>query len=176
MPYGSLDSAQERVLATVVRGAKVVDLGAGHCTLSRCLLELGAREVFAVDKCFPREVAETPRLHLCRWTFAEALTQLDAIEVAFLSWPVNVSTPGLVRLLERARSVAYLGVNNDAFVCGNIGLWSHLVRRQVLSVCECAANDLIVYGPDYAERPYLPHETRAMDAQLSAMRSLFSDE
>lgn len=140
--YGGLSASQEKVLGRLVRGRVVTDLGAGDCGYARKLLDLGAQRVVAVDKSFYHSFAD-PRIELVERYFRDFE---DDIDLAFVSWPVNWSTPGLVPALERASQVVYLGKTTDGLMCGWDGFWRHLQGRSVLSYHPEPTNSLIVYG------------------------------
>jgi hypothetical protein len=119
-----------KALANVVKGKIVHDLGAGDLELSRELLILGAREVYAIDK----EPRPKPRpwpkhLHYKQDYFANINRRLD---IAFLSWPINHDV-NLFPLVTTAGIVAYLGKNTDGSMCGTPRLFEVMVRRELLA-------------------------------------------
>lgn len=140
--YGGLSEAQEKALAALVAGRVVTDLGAGDCEYARKLLDLGAQRVVAVDKAFYHGWTD-PRVELVERYFRHFE---DDIDLAFVAWPVNWPTPGLVPAMERASQVVYLGKTTDGSMCGWDGFWRHLWGRSVLSYHPAATNSLVVYG------------------------------
>lgn len=140
--YGRLSNAQVDALRPFVAGRRVADLGAGQLNLSLALVAMGAAEVLAIDK---REMpaVQSPRLVLLRSQFGDVRLELD---VAFLSWPPNYTTPGLLQLLSGAKTIVYLGKNSDGSACGTPALFSFFLRREVVCYVPERPNTMIVYG------------------------------
>ena len=183
---GSLSPAQARVLAPVIDGRRVCDLGAGAFVLTADLIALGARRVDCVDKSLPRQVparvqAAAARagcaLGLHEQRFADLGPDVTAsANVALLSWPVNWRLAGLVERLLTVPVVVYLGKNTDGTACGGPDLWTHLAQRPVLAYVPERANVLTVYGPrpqaDAAAASAAAGGRQAPGDELAAMVSL----
>ena len=158
MSYGTLSLEQSGNLRPFLKKARVYDLGAGDLRLSRTLLHLGARHVFAVEKeadCRPA-LKEITYLHT---TFRDFI---DPAPLVFVSWPPNWET-GLRPIMEKAETVIYLGKNTDGISCGDASIWKHLMTREVLLHRPEPQNTLIVYGPKRVERAQLCEERVALD-------------
>jgi len=153
-------------MASHVADRVVWDLGAGDLVRARHMLDLGAREVVAVDKgWYDTPDAADPRLRPITAYF-EAVEVPDSIEVVFLGWPMNYPMPGLSRLLDVAEVVIYLGSNTGGSACGSPGLHDLLRVREPLAYEEHRRNTLIVYGNTPRESPLLAEEFAAMDGTL----------
>jgi len=158
MGFGVLSEAQKLAITPFVKGFLVHDLGAGDLQLSEELVRLGAKLVVAIDgKPYrgqaPRNV--TP-ITAC---FDE---YHGLIRTAFVSWPRNTFDFGLVRLIERAHFVLYLGKNSDGSACGFPQFWEVLRAREVLTHVPDRENTLIVYGHKQIQRPIIPEEYAAL--------------
>lgn len=149
---GSLTAAQVEALAPFVVGKYVADLGAGDLALSRHLVNIGARSVLAVDKNeMPRNRNKAIQQLRARFDVAQQVLLSEPADVAFLSWPVNHPTPGLMVIVAMTPCVVYLGKNSDGTACGTPGLFGELLRRKVLAFVPDRTNTLIVYGEQLAE-------------------------
>lgn len=139
--YGKLNYAQQSVVTTYVRGCSVTDLGAYQLEHSRQLLAFGAHDVIAVDR-LPA-TSTNPRIRCVRRLFEN---YHDDILVAFVSWPYNGVSSGLLRCIERAAKIIVLSKNTDGTVCGWPELYRHLITRKLLAYEPDRANCLIVVG------------------------------
>lgn len=156
---GTLTTEQCSVLAAVVRGRVVHDLGAGSGELSDVLIDLGAERVIAIDKDWRgRQDPHKVEVHRCYFHDFDG----PAPDVAFLSWPVNWHVNGLIALLEKARLVVYLGTNTGGSACGWPGLFEHLLRRTIVVHAPDQRNTLTVYGPPCPLRAPETGEEHAM--------------
>lgn len=145
MGYGYLNDKQYETVSKYVRDRHVHDLGAGDMRLSIEIASMGARSVVAVDK----EPIESGYQKLSRKVrVVKSLYQdyLGAIDIAFVSWPSNWETPGLLGCLERAQLVIYLGKNTEGTICGTPGFYEHLRRRKLLEYVPVRKNTLIIVG------------------------------
>lgn len=180
MPFGLLTSEMRTVLAEHVRGRTVHDLGAGDLVRACELSELGAESVLAFDKMDRRSVRELPGNVLSfRMSFEQILTETDLrpIDIAFVAWPANWRLPGLLELLERSRTICYLGINDEFTACGWPDLFSYLSTREVLSEVNHPRNDLLVYGKVLEHRRQLrPEERRGLSAPTAWSFQLLSKE
>lgn len=158
--YGQLSPEQREVVAAFVRGKRVIDLGCGNCALTNVLIETcGAEHVIALDyKMPPRE--DVPKIAFVNSLFEDYDSEVP--EVALLSWPVNRPLPALLRLVEQAETVIYLGKNTDGTSCGWRGLYEHFSGRAVLRHLPDRRNTLTVYGWPEADRPLTGEETAAI--------------
>lgn len=160
MAYGLLTPEMGEILRPHIAGVEVWDLGAGDLVYSRRLLALGAKSVVAVDK---SEMPEDPTVKRVWAYFKDVAVPEGGIAVALVAWPQNTPLHGLVDILTRCRKVVYLGSNTDGNACGNTGLFSHFLSRQVLAHVPYRRNSLVVYGEMTAEsRHPLPEEWAAL--------------
>lgn len=158
MAYGCLSTEQRKAVREVIQGRVVTDLGAGNLSLSAELLQLGATQVIAVDK--ERAQSANPQIQVIQSYFK---TFLNPIDVAFVSWPSNWETPGLIEALARSTIAIYLGKNSDGACCGTPKLFDSLHRREVLAHVPERKNTLIIYGSHQVQRPALGEECAAMN-------------
>ena len=179
MPYGPLTSPMRDILRPLVADRCVWDLGCGNFGHSEVLVELGA-QVVAIDKEWPRpwgsEQASPVGVQFHRMCFSElaevSLETLGAPDIAFVSWPSNYRTKGLLELVQRFDTVVYLGHNLDGTVCGWPALFEHFVGRALISHVEGvrdpdaddnwigpSLNAMMVYGAYSGdERSLVPEE------------------
>lgn len=153
-------TSQLEAIRSVVAGRRVHDLGAGDCSLSVMLLELGATHVTAIDK-HPIERVHPPvakrmgtgQLKFEQTSF-EQLEQTDvAIDVAFVSWPNNYNyDTALANLAQRAQTVVYLGSNYDYCACGGPHFFEQMVRRKLLAHVPDKQQTLIIVGEGLPNR------------------------
>ena len=164
MPFGTLTTEMVDAIRHVVQGQIVWDLGAGDLWYATELLHLGAAQVIAVDKERLRDGVEIPEgCTFARMGFHHVQAPPEGFDVAFLSWPTNYMAPGLVPLLEAARTVIYLGANTGGSACGDSRLWDHFAQRRIEVYVPCFRNSLIVYGEycGWYERPMVGEEIGA---------------
>jgi hypothetical protein len=165
MPYGSLTREMERVVANFVWNRAVWDLGAGDLTHTRALLGMGASQVVAIDRT-PMNLGvfsrEPPELVVRTEYFEATARRQERPDVAFLAWPVNWKSPGLLEIIETSPVVIYLGCNTGGSSCGTPDLFRALARRTVLAEVRHPQNDLIVYGGEGSPRDLRPEERAAL--------------
>jgi hypothetical protein len=141
--WGALSEKQAEIVRRYVSRRVVHDLGAGpYFSLSHQLVGLGAKQVIAVDQ----RISRARRFERIRCVRSKFDRFEEPVRTAFVSWPVNTKHSDLVRLLEGAKTVIYLGSNMDGTVCGGRPLWAHLRARKVLEHEPHPRNTLIVYG------------------------------
>lgn len=202
--FGKLNPAQTAIVRHYVAGRTVFDLGAGSYELSRCLVDLGAKKVYAVERNErfggPLEIG-TPYENV--QVIASGLRGLGqvarhkrraaelppvthrSIDVAFISWPSNEDSKmssysdfSLLDPVRRAKVVIYLGYNFDGTACGSRRLYQHLAKRKVLEHEPARGNVLIVYGallPHGKVRELLPEEHAGLDrSQIYYFRDAYS--
>lgn len=171
MGYGHLTSAQEALLAPFVSGREVWDLGSGDGSWARFLLKLGASSIVAVDKA--PLTKEAVHIHVITALFQDIPP--GPIDVAFLSWPSNNNLPGLIELLERARTVIYLGHNFEGTACGNVRLFQHLCGRKLLAYGPDRRNSLVVVGESLEDyRVPTPEERAGLSSEICSWPEHFS--
>ena len=138
-----LNREQKEAVSEFVEAKVVYDLGAGDGASSYELLNLGAAQVFAVDKTHYTDFPEF--LH---GNFEDLLEIIpEEIEVAYVSWPVNWLSPGLRALMNRADILIYVGSNTNGNACGHPLYFKDFMFRSVLAYVPSPANTLIIYGP-----------------------------
>lgn len=178
--YGKLTPPMEALLAGVVRGKHVWDLGAGNGELTRRIVGWGASHVTAVEK--DRDL--TPKAHMGSLTwlplyFEQARLQVPpepgGIDVAFVSWPQNTPLYGLVELLGMARTVVYVGSNTDGNACGWPELFMYFKTRKVLHQVPDRRNSMTVYGAVFPQGAPKRAETHEELAVLSRLMLSFED-
>lgn len=149
MDWGSLNKEQAKAIRPHVKGKTVWDLGAGDLTLSYQLLKLGAEKVVAVEK-EETHPSRSQAVEVQRKYFEQVL---ETPEVVFVSWPANRRDVGLLRLVQNARTVIYLGCNTDYTCCGDRSFFTELSQREVLAYVPERRNSLLVVGHTRMIRP-----------------------
>ncbi len=157
-------------LSTFVRGRVVHDLGAGNLMGSMALLEAGATTVVAVDVVYREDQITLAMAHFAASVAAEMNRRIDvraetfeellrkveagveALDVAFVSWPLNRRMPELVELCRRSRIVCYLGSCTDGNACGHEDLFEHFLGRELVAEVRDRANTLLIVAEPRAER------------------------
>jgi hypothetical protein len=139
--FGTLNKQQAEALRPFVEGHIVHDLGCGDMELSGEVYRLGAVEVHAIDK-DPPLVHPPNGVTFHRARFIEVL---EPIDVALISWPPNYEC-SLDLVVNRARTIIYLGMNFGGTSCGTVRLFVTLARREVLSYVPDRENVLTIYG------------------------------
>lgn len=158
MAFGALTDKQAGVVAEIVVGREIHDLGAGDLTLAYDLIQLGARSVVCIDK-EPMPPSTSPAVSTLQSYFNAVRAEPD---IAFLSWPVNRYDPGRDNLICRSRIVIYLGKNTDGSSCGNPVMFRLLARRELLAYVPARKNTLIIVGPKAVQRELMPEECVAI--------------
>ena len=149
MSYGEITDEMEEVLAPLVDGKTVYDLGAGDLAHSHVIARLGAEAVIAVDK-VPMRTPRCSKVSRLHGHFGE-LPVPDHIGVAFLGWPQTYPLPGLLNWLDAADVVIYLGHNFGDSYCGSPKLFFYLTRRDLIDEVLGQRNTLLVLGDRLAE-------------------------
>ena len=149
MAFHRLNQLQQDALQDYIIDQTVYDLGAGDCSSSVLLAELGADAIIAVDKeCFPVQHPQVKQLNL---RFEELLPDVDSIDVAFISWPLNRFNPNLLELIRMSQIVIYLGSNTGGNACGDPAYFEEFCHRELLEYVPDRRNTLIIYGETLAE-------------------------
>jgi hypothetical protein len=158
MKVWRLTPEQEAAVQRTVVGRLVHDFGAGNLVFARLLAEYGAREIVAVEKePYGRPMKATMgRVQLRRMLFADFLRLNEPLDVGVVSWPLNRSDLDLLQLIERCKTVIYLGSNTDCNQCGGKELLQHFLNRPVIEYVPDRSNTLLVLG----EVAPLPHPHR----------------
>lgn len=146
--YGCLNDIQKEALKPFLHGRAVTDLGCGDGGWAKYILEEGATRVVAVDK---DDFIRKPHwwrgrpVQLVRQHFADFK---NAVDVAFVSWPVNSynAAIGLIGIIDRADTVIYLGSNVEGNNCGSPQFFENLLHRELLAYEPDRRSTLIVYG------------------------------
>jgi hypothetical protein len=151
IPYYRPSLEQLKCLQDFAAGRVVADIGAGRFlagTIS--LLSLGATQVHAVDR-LPESELNVPvpsdATYPC-FNLHHGYKAPPNCSRALLSWPVIDLGIPWDEILAPFDFVAYLGVNDGDFSCGNRKLWLHLGRRDLLVISEVPGNShFMLYGP-----------------------------
>lgn len=156
MQFRLNDNQLER-LRPYVKDSSILDLGAGNLEGAQLMLELGARDVLAVDR------FEMPKPSSSRIT--TRTTQFQYLEetrsVVLASWIVNWQVD-IEKFLEAADVVISISKNTDGSACGYRGMWEHLRHREILLHLPERQNTLTVYGPRHEVRPPTGEELAAL--------------
>jgi len=175
LPYGRLTPVMEPLIAEIIHGKEVWDLGAGDLDHAKHLLRLGADRVMAVDKeGFSASKFRGTAIHPIHSYFQDVIPPAQGIEVAFVSWPANNRLPGLTDLLRASRVVIYLGNNTGGAACGGLEMFDHLTRRKVVFHLPERRNSLIIYGdplPEDERRPLLGEELAFVSGMLMSFEA-----
>jgi hypothetical protein len=171
MPYGRLTEKMVKALVPHVRDRIVHDLGAGDCYLAESIIEeCHAKRVVAIDKCLYRQpLPENSKVQFVDSTFTG---YKGSPRLVFLSWPVNYHVEGLLRLVEGAKKVIYLGSNTDGNACGFPELFDHLLHRRLLVEVPHRRNTMLILGGVQKGKREPTHEEWAglsMDADTPIM-------
>jgi len=155
-----LNDKQLEHLRPYVKDSSILDLGAADLEGAQLMLELGARDVLAVDR------FEMPRPSISRITTKQVQFQHleETRPVVLASWIVNWQVD-IEKFLETADVVISISKNTDGSACGYRGMWQHLRRREVLLYLADPTNCLTVYGPkkvELTERPPTGEEVAAL--------------
>lgn len=173
MGYWSFTPEQAAAFEETVRGAHVLDLGAGDCSLSREALRLGAKSVLAVDKDLPWK----PGVTAWRGHFSGLVASLGPLvsDVVIVSWPATCRADGLLALVHDAQRVIVLAKTTDGVMCGWPWLWRYLSTRPIDIRVPDRRNTLLVYGAGVASRPPAPEERQGTD-EVSSWRYSDADD
>lgn len=158
MSFGVLSQQMKVALRPFVEGRSVIDLGAGDLGHSVELKRLGASRVLAVDQ-HPMSDIDGIETHCCNFS-----DPIEAMDVAFLSWPINRYCTGLNELLDQHDIVIYLGSNLEGNACGSLELFQHLTQRNpIVHACE-PRNTLLVYSRSARVESLYAEEIAAIDS------------
>lgn len=151
-----LSDEQTAELEPFVKDRSILDLGAGWLEGSRAMLELGARDVLAVDRHSmpaPGSSAITTRtVH-----FADLEETRPVILASWIvNWPVDIE-----RHLMAAELVISVSKNTDGASCGYPQMWNLLRKREILLYLPERQNTLTVYGPKEVHRSPVGEELAA---------------
>lgn len=162
MPFGKITPLFAERISPHVKGRKVHDLGSGDdLSLSLALVELGAKEVVAIDTYPYIQIATSPVRYVRN--YFESVVDED-VEVAFVSWPSNRSSSGLLELIRPASIVIYLGKCTDGSMCGSPELYRYFSKRAVIAHEPHHTNTLVIYGGESSQgRDLLPEELAGID-------------
>ena len=156
-PFGCMTATMRAVMAPHLKDKIVIDLGAGSGRHARYMARHGgASHVHAVDKGTLGSAADHARItkyeHTPYIRLVTGAQPAPEYDVAFVAWPVNYYTEGLVELCERAKTVIYLGCNYNGTACGNTKLFEHFISRELLAEVPHERNTLLILGDPLSER------------------------
>lgn len=141
MPW-RLSDAQVLELRPFVKDQRILDLGAADLEGSRLMLELGARDVLAVD----RHEMRPPRTDKIetRVAYFHDVKETRPVVLAswIMNWPVNIE-----HHLHAAELIISISKNTDRSACGYRQMWELLRQRELLLHVPEHRNTLTVYGP-----------------------------
>jgi len=153
------------ILASVVAGRVVYDLGAGSGGHGK---KRGASRVICVDKSTPWVM---PRGVEFIRSYINEVALPDDLDVVFLGWPVQYGMPGLHLWLEKAKTIIYLGCNFGGTACGTKPLFQYLLMRRLAYHLPDHRNTLLVVEEPLGEgitREPTPEEAAALSGQVVA--------
>lgn len=163
MSHGEFRDNQAETVKPFIEGKVIHDLGCGDLTLAHQLLRLGAEKVIAIDRYSPLTYSKRTKLtgiDLVTCYFHDFKgTDIDTV---FVSWPINWYDYGLGQLIEKAKTIIYLGSNFDGSACGYSDMWDYLSTRRILAHVPNSKNTLIVYDREYESRKKIPEERAAL--------------
>jgi CheY-like chemotaxis protein len=166
MSYGQLNKTQLGVLAPLVIGKIIHDLGAGDLGLALKLLRLGAAKIIAIDKEYNRKIFNgvPPEIELRHQFFQD---MHDEIDIAFVSWPSNYNN-GLLNVLMQTKIILYLGKNTDGSACGTPSLFRYLTTRKI-QIHVCSRHNTLICYTDHLDEPrkkLLQEEDAAINSHI----------
>lgn len=167
--FGAFEKEHQDIVEKYVRGATVLDLGAGDGERAMIMYSMKPKNIIAVDYSSALEPMRIPGFHSLKTMFGELfeknLPLIDQADVAYVSWPSNRggmwadTTDYLVKILERISLVIYTGCNVGGTACGWMELFEHFRWRSVKSYAPSRRNTLIVYGKmTGVKRMFICHE------------------
>lgn len=146
MTFGTLCRTRLKILQPFLKGECVWDLGCGYTRgHTNLLLKVGVSELHLLDKT-PIKGHSDSRVNLHPGTQFVDMKPLEEKDVAFLSWPCPNCSFGLSEAVKEAKTVIYIGRNDDYTVCGDEDLWSTMVRREPVVTHEGQRDVMIVYS------------------------------
>ena len=153
-----LSVEQLELLEPFVKDQSILDLGAANLEGSELMLELGAREVLAVDRThMPKPSSSRITTRVTQFHLLE-----DTMPVVLASWVVNWPV-SIERHLAAAKTVISISKNTDGTCCGYPWMWTYLCQRELLLYMPERRNTLTVYGPGIVERPLTGEEFAALN-------------
>lgn len=147
--FGELSNNQLQKLQPYIKDKVIYDLGAGTGEHSAILAKLGAKQVVAIDK-EPIRISRNPKILKIEKSFDEV--NVENIEIAFLSYPANYQTNGLLSLLKKSDQIIYLGRNTGGTACGTVDLFEYFLHRKLIDYISEYRNTLIIYGGEILKR------------------------
>ena len=152
-----LSEDQIRQLEPFVKDQSILDLGAAQLEGSELLVELGARDVLAVDR--NRMPAPSSSRITTRVELFHNLEETRPVVLAswIVNWQVNIE-----HHLEAAECIISISKNTDGSSCGYQQMWELLRRREVLLHLPERQNTLTVYGPELVDRAPTGEEVAAL--------------
>jgi hypothetical protein len=161
-----LSEDQIQQLEPFVQDRSILDLGAAQLEGSELLLELGARDVLAVDRNrMPKPSSSSITTRVAQFHMLEE-TRPVVFASWIVNWPVNIE-----RHLEEAELVISISKNTDGSSCGYPQMWELLMRREILLHVPEFQNTLTVYGPNHVARAPTGEEFAATYPDLMRMFS-----
>ena len=158
-----------KLLRPFIAGKVVHDMGAAWLDQTKLLLQLGARQVTAVDSRYhdiharPRYDGFTLEVPVGVELVSEDLrTYAGQVDVAFVSWPWvqgRVEPPWLAT----ANTIIVIAVNDESTACKCPGLYPELLRRELLTHTQFVQEDFLVVGRRLeSPRTPTPADTRGL--------------
>lgn len=167
--FGAFEKEHKDIVKEYVRGATVLDLGAGDGERASIMYSMKPKKIVAVDYSYALMPMQIQGFLSLKMTFGELITEkmslIDQADVAYVSWPANRggmfsnSMDDLVKTLERIPLVIYTGCNVGGTACGWMELFEHFRWRSVKAYAPSRRNTLIVYGKmTGVKRLFIHHE------------------
>ena len=137
-----LSDEQVTQLEPFVKDQSILDLGAAELTGSELLVELGARDVLAVDRNrMPKPSSNRITTRVVQFHQLEE-TRPVVLASWIVNWQVNIE-----RHLRAAKVIISISKNTDGSSCGYEQMWQLLMMREILLHVPERQNTLTVYGP-----------------------------
>lgn len=160
---------QWQAIYRTVNGRHVHDFGCGVGAFTRVLEQAGALSAVGIDsdEMFMRTASKHLSTAVTKFVCADFADYNEQhpedFDVGIVSWPVNWFNHGLVQLIQRCKTVIYIGKNTDLTASGGPELFRHLVTRRVIEYLPDFTNTLCVYGEVLEEpRPITGEELAAV--------------
>lgn len=158
MPYGIIDLSIYDLIEPYIFELDVIDLCAGDLGHAKRLLSMKPSQLTALD------INPMPKSTGIITINEDVANYNKQHTVAFLSWPLNCNTPGLVEFLKNIPVVIYMGSNIDGNSCGGPDLFRYFETRQPINHLHHRNNSVLIYGNCPRTLPLYAEEYAAISA------------